>query len=84
MEFHVADNPGEGYKTAIAKFQLTNRSDAPVATPNFLTEISNSKSVSYQGSRQSNVATTLNPGLSYIVSYSFNLPQSESDSKFKL
>jgi hypothetical protein len=78
MELHLHENPGEGYKTVVAKFQLTNTSDTPIVTPAFQTELSNANGVTYKGSRQANVISTMNPGLSYVVSYSYNVPQTEN------
>ncbi|MFD0695853.1 hypothetical protein ACFQZT_17375 [Paenibacillus sp. GCM10027628] len=84
MELHLHENPGEGYKTAVAKFKLTNTSDVPTATPAFLSELTNAQGVTYQGSRQSNVTAMLNPGLSYVVSYSYIVPQTETGTGFTL
>jgi hypothetical protein len=77
MELHFQQNPNEGYKTAIAKFKLTNLSDRPIPTPSFETELVGSNGSAYEGARQSNVSATLNPGLSSVVSYAFNVPQTE-------
>lgn len=84
MELHLHENPGEGYQTAVAKFKLTNTSTTPAATPAFLSELVNAQGVTYQGSRQTNVTTMLNPGLSYVVSYSYIVPQSEESTSFSL
>ncbi|WP_261301833.1 hypothetical protein [Paenibacillus andongensis] len=84
MELHLHENPGEGYQTAVAKFKLTNTSTTPTATPAFLSELVNAQGVTYQGSRQTNVATMLNPGLSYVVSYSYIVPQTEESTNFSL
>ncbi|NOV00742.1 hypothetical protein [Paenibacillus planticolens] len=84
MELHLHENPGEGYKTAVAKFKLTNTSTTPTATPAFLSELVNGQGVTYQGSRQANVTAMLNPGLSYVVSYSYIVPQSEESTNFSL
>ncbi|MDQ0874165.1 hypothetical protein QFZ77_002824 [Paenibacillus sp. V4I3] len=84
MELHLHENPGEGYQTAVAKFKLTNTSTTPTATPAFLSELVNAQGVTYQGSRQTNVTTMLNPGLSYVVSYSYIVPQTEESTSFSL
>ncbi|MCY9664169.1 hypothetical protein M5X11_04130 [Paenibacillus alginolyticus] len=84
MELHLHENPGEGYQTAVAKFKLTNTSTTPTATPAFLSELVNAQGVTYQGSRQTNVTTMLNPGLSYVVSYSYIVPQTEDSTSFSL
>ncbi|WP_028548941.1 hypothetical protein [Paenibacillus sp. UNC451MF] len=78
MELHMSQNPGEGYKTAIGKFILTNKGDKPIPTPAFDTELVGSGGATYSGVRQTNVSASLNPGLSYVVSYVFNVPQTET------
>ncbi|WP_166240077.1 hypothetical protein [Paenibacillus turpanensis] len=84
MEFHLHENPEEGHKTAVAKFKLKNNSDSPVAMPIFGTEISNDQGVAYRGSRQMNTVATMNPGLSYVVSYSYTLPQTEEEDHYTM
>ncbi|WP_282939978.1 hypothetical protein [Paenibacillus sp. RC67] len=78
VELHMSQNPGEGYKTAIGKFILTNKGDKPIPTPAFDTELVGSGGATYSGVRQTNVSASLNPGLSYVVSYVFNVPQTET------
>ncbi|SDO28611.1 hypothetical protein SAMN04487897_11169 [Paenibacillus sp. yr247] len=84
MELHLHENPGEGYQTAVAKFKLTNTSTTPSPVPAFLSELTNAQGVTYQGARQTNVTTLLNPGLSYVVSYSYIVPQTEEGTSFSL
>lgn len=76
-ELHMQQNPGEGYKTAVGKLILTNKSDKPIPTPAFDTELVGSAGA-YSGIRQTNVPASLNPGLSYVISYAFNVPQTET------
>ncbi|OXM84055.1 hypothetical protein [Paenibacillus rigui] len=78
VELHLHENPESGYKTGVAKFRLTNTSDQPVPMPDFQTQLTAGNGVTYSGTRQTKVSPTLDPGLSYVVSYSFNLPQSET------
>ncbi|MED4603797.1 hypothetical protein P9314_24530 [Paenibacillus validus] len=77
MELHLHENPDEGYQTVVGKFKITNKGSIPAALPAFQTQLVSGTGATYAGSRQSNVAETLNPGLSYVISYSFNVPQSE-------
>ncbi|NEW08680.1 hypothetical protein GK047_22035 [Paenibacillus sp. SYP-B3998] len=84
MELHMHENPGEGYQTAVAKFKLTNTSDVPTTAPAFLSELTNAQGVTYQGARQTNVTAMMNPGLSYVVSYSYIVPQSETNTGFTM
>ncbi|GGI45338.1 hypothetical protein GCM10008018_11580 [Paenibacillus marchantiophytorum] len=84
VELHLHENPGEGYQTAVAKFKLTNTSSTPTAMPTFQSDLVSSQGVTYQGARQANVTPMLNPGLSYVVSYSYIVPQSEEGTSFTL
>jgi hypothetical protein len=82
MELHVHENPEEGYKTAIAKFRVKNNGSEPKAFPLFETELVNENGVSYRGTRQAMVSDTINPDLSYTVSYSYQLPKTEESTTF--
>lgn len=84
MELHLHENPGEGFKTAVAKFKLTNTSTTPIALPAFMSELVSTQGLTYQGARQANVTEMMNPGLSYVVSYSYIVPQSEAGTNFSL
>lgn len=84
MEFHIHENPGEGYRTAVAKFRLIHRGELPVAAPAFGSELTDERGVTYRGARQANAVATLNPDLAYVVSYSYMLPQAEEASRFAL
>lgn len=77
VELTMHENQGIGYKTAIAKFKLTNNSDSPIPVPAFGAELSTGSGVSYAGSRQINPPKQLMPKLSHIVSYSFIVPNTE-------
>lgn len=78
VELHMHEGEGDGYKTAIAKFRLQNDSDAPVPVPEFQTELRSADGATYIGARQTAAAETLVPGLGYIISYSFNVPKTET------
>lgn len=84
VELHLHENPDEGYQTAIAKFKLTNTGDTPLALPAFQTNLTNEQGMTYTGVRQMNVRTTMDPGLSYVVSYAFRLPPSEEGERLTL
>jgi hypothetical protein len=78
VELHMHEGEGDGYKTAIAKFKLNNRGASPLPVPNFQAELMSADGYSYAGSRQTIAAQTLIPNLSYIISYSFNVPSTET------
>lgn len=75
MHLHEGDN---GFHSVVAKFRITNKSDKPVPVPAFQTEIVGSDGAAYAGARQSGVTAALNPNMSYVVNYSFNVPKTEN------
>ncbi|KRF27669.1 hypothetical protein [Paenibacillus sp. Soil787] len=80
VELHALENDDLGYKTAVAKYKITNNGTSTLALPELQNELIDSKGNTYTGSRQSAVATQITPGSSYVVSYSYLLPnKTESD-----
>lgn len=80
VELHAHENDDLGYKTAIAKYKITNNGTSTIALPELQNELIDSKGNTYTGSRQSAVATQITPGSSYVVSYSYLLPnKTQSD-----
>ncbi|WP_261303831.1 hypothetical protein [Paenibacillus andongensis] len=80
VELHALENDDLGYKTAVAKYKITNNGTSTLALPELQNELIDSKGNTYTGSRQSVVATQITPGSSYVVSYSYLLPnKTQSD-----
>ncbi|NOU71811.1 hypothetical protein GC098_10325 [Paenibacillus sp. LMG 31458] len=80
VELHAHENDDLGYKTAVAKYKITNNGTSAMALPELQNELIDSKGNTYTGSRQSAVATQITPGSSYVVSYSYLLPnKTQSD-----
>lgn len=80
VELHAHENDDLGYKTAVAKYKITNNGTSTIALPELQNELIDSKGNTYTGSRQSSVATQITPGSSYVVSYSYLLPnQTQTD-----
>lgn len=80
VELHAHENDDLGYKTAVAKYKITNNGTSTIALPELQNELIDSKGNTYTGSRQSTVATQITPGSSYVVSYSYLLPnKTQSD-----
>ncbi|WP_426453316.1 hypothetical protein ACP26L_13915 [Paenibacillus sp. S-38] len=73
VELHEHENEEYGYRTAIAKIKLTNNGTTAVSLPDVGLELLASNGLSYPGTRQSTTASTIAPGTSYVVSYSFML-----------
>jgi hypothetical protein len=66
-----------GYKAAVAKFKLQNRSDRPMTIPKFQAQLMGEGGNNYLGTRQKTEVETLIPNISYVLYYSFILPKTE-------
>jgi hypothetical protein len=84
VELHATNSEENGYRTALAKFKLENKSDKPIPVPALQTELTNGAGSSYAGIRQTSTLASVQPGTSAIVSYAFTLPSSETGSSFSL
>ncbi|MGY4760849.1 DUF4352 domain-containing protein [Paenibacillus caseinilyticus] len=73
VELHEHESEEFGYRTAIAKIKLTNNGTTAVSLPDVGLELLASSGLSYPGTRQTTTASTIAPGTSYVVSYSFLL-----------
>ncbi|OCT16001.1 hypothetical protein A8709_10305 [Paenibacillus pectinilyticus] len=86
VEIHAHENDDLGYKTAIAKYKITNNGTSTLALPDLQNELIDGNGNAYTGTRQTAAATQITPGSSYVVSYSYLLPNKEvtSDNTFAL
>lgn len=84
VELHMHDNHGDGFQTVIAKFKLHNTGKQPAAMPAFGAELTDGEGYTYIGDRQNTAAFRLMPGLSHIVSYSFNVPKTGAADRYAL
>jgi hypothetical protein len=74
VELHAHENDDLGYKTAIAKYKITNNGTSTLALPELKNDLIDNKGNAYTGARQTTAATQITPGSSYVVSYSYLLP----------
>ncbi|MCD1261662.1 hypothetical protein B5M42_022925 [Paenibacillus athensensis] len=84
VELHMSANVEDGFNTAVAKFKLTNKGDRSVPVPPFAAELRSKDGYIYSGSRQQATAASIVPGASYVVSYAFALPASETGEGLQL
>ncbi|MFD0697282.1 hypothetical protein ACFQZT_24725 [Paenibacillus sp. GCM10027628] len=83
-ELHITKNEDDGFNTAVAKFKLTNNSDRPIPIPAIQTELVSKDGFAYAGSRQAKTAISVVPKASYVVSYAYALPSSETGEGLKM
>ncbi|WP_282936986.1 hypothetical protein [Paenibacillus sp. RC67] len=74
VELHMHENTDFGYKTAIAKYKITNKGNGTLVIPDIGTELVNDRGESFSGVKQSSTTTTIMPNTSYVVSYSYMIP----------
>ncbi|MGG1517667.1 hypothetical protein ABE504_19790 [Paenibacillus oryzisoli] len=86
VELHEHENDDLGYKTAIAKFKITNNGTNTLALPELENALVDNKGNTYTGTRQSGVSTQITPGSSYVITYSYLLPNktASDDQSFAL
>lgn len=78
VELNMHENKEEGSKNVTAKFKLTNKSDRPIAVPNFQSEIISADGYQYSGSKQSISTPSVLPNSSITVSFQYTVPFSET------
>ncbi|CAN7694122.1 hypothetical protein [Paenibacillus sp. LjRoot56] len=84
VELGMSVNTDFGYKTVVAKYKLTNKSTTTLALPDFQTDLTNEDGYTYTGVRQTNVAKNIAPNTSYVLNYSYMVPDSEDADKLAL
>ncbi|MGE6227402.1 hypothetical protein [Paenibacillus chitinolyticus] len=84
VELHMQQNEDDAFNTAIAKFKLTNKSGGPLNVPAFATDLVSSDGYTYNGNRQGTTTLRVLPNASYVVTYSYILPASETGEGLKL
>jgi hypothetical protein len=77
-ELHMLESVDGGYQAVSAKFKLTNSSTQPLPIPSFQAELVSEDGSRYTGSRVGKPAETLLPQFSYVVSYTFVVPSTET------
>ncbi|EGL19817.1 MULTISPECIES: hypothetical protein [unclassified Paenibacillus] len=84
VELHMQQNDEDGFKTAIAKFKLTNKSGNPLDVPGFATDLVSRDGYTYNGNRQEKTSQRVLPNASHVVTYSYVLPASETGEGLKM
>jgi hypothetical protein len=77
VDIRMHKSEGDGFSTVIAKFKLENRGDRNVPIPIFQAQLTSEDGHNYLGIRHNITAESLAPDLSYVISYFFNVPNSE-------
>lgn len=84
MDLRLYENTETGYKTVIGKYKFTNVSQSPVAVPALQTDLIGAFGGVYPGTSQQSTIQQIMPSTSYIVSYSYVLPDKEEGIGFQI
>ncbi|KRE93128.1 hypothetical protein ASG89_06380 [Paenibacillus sp. Soil766] len=84
VELGMSVNSDFGYKTIVGKYKLTNKGTTTLTLPDFQTDLTNEDGYTYTGVRQTNVAKSIAPNTSYVLNYSYMVPDSEDADKLAL
>lgn len=77
-DLRIYESAGGGFKAAVAKFRMLNRSESPLQVPPFQTVLSSLSGKKYIGTRQATQVESLIPNISYVIYYSFVIPNAET------
>jgi hypothetical protein len=78
VEFRMSPNEVEGSNSVTAKFKIFNKSDRPMAVPEFQADLVSSDGYLYAGSRQTIASQSILPNSGFVIGYSFILPSTET------
>ncbi|MBP1995497.1 hypothetical protein [Paenibacillus eucommiae] len=84
MELHLHENEEFGYNTVIAKYKINNKGTSTLDLPEFQTDLTSSNGFTYAGVRQTNTAKQILPNTSNVISYSFQVPPSETSEQLAM
>ncbi|MBP1156209.1 MULTISPECIES: hypothetical protein [unclassified Paenibacillus] len=84
VELHMDENKVEGFNNVTAKFKLANKSNRPIAVPNFHSDIMSADGYQYNGSKQNITTPSVLPNSSLTVSFTYSVPASETGSGLAL
>lgn len=79
MELNTYENENYGFTTAVAKLKVTNQDTTTLALPDLTLDLTDESGRVYSGTRQTNVISQLASGNSYLVTYSFSVPEASED-----
>ncbi|NQX60362.1 hypothetical protein [Paenibacillus qinlingensis] len=84
IDLQMNESTGGGFKAVVAKFKLLNKSEGPVQVPKFQTSLTSSSGNKYLGNRQDTKVETLIPNISYVIYYSYIVPNTETGARLAM
>lgn len=77
VDLSMSESAGGGFKAVVAKFKLLNKSGDSVPVPSFQTVLTITNGKKFSGTRQDTKVDTLIPNISYVIYYTYVVPNSE-------
>jgi hypothetical protein len=84
VDFHLYENETNGYKSAVAKFKLTNHGTSTIKLPEWSTELIGQDGLVYSGSLVKAASQEVAPNTSYMLTYTYLVPTAQEEQPFTL
>ncbi|OAS17228.1 hypothetical protein [Paenibacillus oryzisoli] len=84
VDLNMSESAGGGFKAVVAKFKLLNKSGDSVPVPSFQTVLTIANGKKFSGTRQETKVETLIPNISYVIYYTFVVPNSETGERLTM
>ncbi|OCT11550.1 hypothetical protein A8709_05000 [Paenibacillus pectinilyticus] len=78
VDLSMSESAGGGFKAVVAKFKMLNKSGGPIQVPYFQTVLTSTSGNKYAGTRQETKVASLIPNISYVIYYSYIVPNTET------
>lgn len=84
VDFHLYENETNGYKSAVAKFKLSNHGTSTITLPEWSTELIGEDGLVYSGRLVKAASQEVAPNTSYMLTYTYLVPSADEEQPFTL
>lgn len=84
VDLNMSESAGGGFKAVVAKFKLLNKSGDSVPVPSFQTVLTIADGKKFSGTRQETKVDMLIPNISYVIYYTYVVPNSETGERLTM
>ncbi|CAN7714487.1 hypothetical protein LJR153_005910 [Paenibacillus sp. LjRoot153] len=84
VDLNMSESAGGGFKSVVAKFKLLNKSGDSVPVPSFQTVLTIANGKKFSGTRQDTKVDLLIPNISYVIYYTYIVPNSETGERLTM
>ncbi|KRE97059.1 hypothetical protein ASG89_29810 [Paenibacillus sp. Soil766] len=84
VDLNMSESAGGGFKSVVAKFKMLNKSGDSVPVPSFQTVLTIANGKKFSGTRQDTKVNMLIPNISYVIYYTYIVPNSETGERLTM